>query len=672
MAQRALLLVVLLWQPVMAVAQWGGLEPARHAMDRGDWSDAVRLLIAHLTREDVAIEARYLRGIALAETGKYRTLQSRVRNTLQTAARDFELILEHDSLYRDVLYQYGRLRWFAGDLRSAIRLAEAQVRLKPDLAHARLGLHQFYWRYIMQTDPAHARDWLRAHPSALARLYTGETYTRQSLYQAAEGIFTGLLGRQHVDVPARIALARLYFAQGLPERGTAEMDQANAAIMSEADALLMFDTIKTIVTTKERSEFEAISSTQDYRLFFTVFWARRDPMPAAPYNARMEEHFRRLRVAERYHLFQGFRTWYRNQFTADATHFSSTYTLASDFDDQGIIFLRHGDPDDYTIGEANSWLYEEALLVFHFAPTCVGHICGVSRHFVPVPRGRSWGAQEVGHDWVEAERKSGDYLVEGLTTDRHQWPDGTTQLDVPMVTASFAGLGEETLVEVHYVIPENELRKGLDDRVNTVHVETGMTVHDQDWQRMGLFRQTKHLTGPYIGSFHLDLPPEPYHIGLHVRSLQTRHIGALRFEYDPRSYRGSGFKMSDLLLADSIMDLRGEDTMAREDVIVSVNVTGSFDVSAPVYVYFELYDLALAPDGMYRYSVDYSIRPENGREDAVTVDAGEQQSHAASLIEYVGIDIRDVATGRYQLVVAVHDRHGGTVVQRTRPLTVVR
>ena len=334
--------------------------------------------------------------------------------------------------------------------------------------------------------------------------------------------------------------------------------------------------------------------------------------------------------------------------------------------------MRHGEPDDYTIGEASSWLYQDSLLAFHFAPTCIGHICGVSRHFVPVPRGRSWGARIVGADWVEAERKSAQYLTAGLTTDRHKWPERTVHVDLAAVTAAFAGLEGQTLVAVYFGIPEEVLSPTLKDDGDTVHVETGMAVHNQDWQRQGIFRKTRYLSSPGNGNFQLDLLPALYHFALHARSLQTPHIGTLRFEYEPRSFRGRGFKMSDLLLADRIVDLRGSNALAREDMIVDVNLTGTFDVASTVFVYFELYDLAPTPNDVHRYSVAYSVRPEDGAEEVVTLGIGEQQASAPSLIEYVGIDISEVPLGKYQLEVSVTELQSGRTIARTRPLVVVR
>ncbi len=673
MARKALFFLPLLFlHSEVGAVQMDDLGAAKLAMQDQEWSDAAKHLTKRIDEGGASLEAHYLRGISFAERGKFRTLQTRLANTLGAAEEDFEYVLRHDSLHNDVLFRYGLLRRYSGDLRSAIELAEAQVRLKPELAHARVGLHQFYWRYIVQTEPEEARRWLRDQPWPLAQLFLGETYARQSFFQTAEEIFADLQESPHVRVPALLALARLYFQRQDPERGSAAMHEAIASVSSVADALLLFDNIKTIVSPAERAEFERIKDLDSYRAFFEVFWTKRDPMPAAPYNARAAEHFRRLRLAESHYLFHGYRTWYRSPFTADASLFPPTYALGSEFDDRGIVFLRHGEPDDYTIGEAQSWLYQDSLMVFHFAPTCVRAICSVSRHFVPIPRGPTWSSKLVGRDALEAERKSAVYLTAGLTTDRHRWPERTKVLDIPHVAASFRGRDGRTLVEVYYRVPVDELGPALGAEADTVHVETGMTVHDVAWQRMGMYRQTKRLAGPYVGRFQADLPQEAFHFALHVRSLQTQHVGAHRFDYLPRSFEGAGLKLSDILLADSVLDLSDGPGRARDDVLLHVNPSAEFLTSDPVFVYFEIYDLARHQAGGGRYSVSYSIRSLRDEEDAVTLSAEEQLASERSAVEYVAIDVTDVPAGSYELVVTVRDAVSGAEAEQSRSLELRR
>ena len=658
-----------------AYAQTDDLEAARQAMRDAQWSQAISLLSEHLERDTEDLEARYLRAICYGERGKNPTLKSRILRLLATGAEDFEFVLARDSLFQDALFQYAVLRRNAGDLKEAINLGEAQLKRKPDLDYALAGLIRFYQRYTMETEPAEARRWLQQQRGAFAPLFVGRTYERQSFFRAANTTYAALLEGDLPRATVLMALAQLHFAWSKPETGTAYAQDAIAAISSRADALLMFDYVKTIVSPMESADFDRIADVAKYQRFFTIFWTKRDPMPAAPYNARMAEHFRRLRVAERHYLFHGFRAWYRSPFTHDARYFPASYALSSDYDDRGVIFIRHGEPDDYTMGEAQSWLYEDSLLVYHFAPTCINTICSVTRHFVPVPQGGTFSPSLVGLDGLDAERKSSRYIAAGLTTDRHRWPERTRQLEVPYVIAAFRGLGSRALVEVYYGIPTRDLtREGID----TVAVEVGLLLHDQHWGRKSFVRETKHLSSsdaqaPYVDRFQIDLSNDVYRVSLHARSLQTPHLSAHAFEYRPPRFDLPGLKLSDILLADSVLDLHGGQTRDRGDLYVHVNPSGLFSLDQPLFAYFEIYDLTLSPEDRARYSVSYTLTPtgRKGEEQgAISLQVMEQQGSLSSTIEYVGIDVSDVDPGSYNLRVTVRDERTGAEAARTRALAL--
>lgn len=391
-------------------------------------------------------------------------------------------------------------------------------------------------------------------------------------------------------------------------------------------------------------------------------------MPAAPFNARMAEHYRRLRVAEQHYLFYGFRSWYKSAFTDNAAYFPATYALSHDFDDRGVVFIRHGDPDDYTHGESNSWLYYDSPLVFHFAPTCAGPVCGVGEHFVPTPRGETFAGGIIGSDPFDIEQRTIESLSDGLSSDRHTWPVDTRHWDVPYVVATFRGVDNHTLLEVYYKVPMEETARV--DGPDTITVETGFVVHNDKWRRIGYVRERRKYprgaTG-LVDRFQVDLAPASYHIGLHARVVGGVHLTAHRFDYRPRNFSAPGLKISDVLLADSVEAL--PDARLREDVILYVNPTGIF--SASMFVYFEVYDLQLAPDGRTRYRVTYRLVPERGgREAAITLQTGDQRGLTSSPIEYVAVDLTEVPNGEYRLEITVTDQESGSEVSTTRMLRV--
>ncbi len=114
----------------------GGVEEAVAAMEEQRWGQAIRLLDAVIQKHPAHLEAHYLRGICYGERGKHPTVQSRLGDFLGKGQEDFQFILDRDSLYRDVLYQYALVRRYDNDYQEAIALTQAQIRLKPEPGQA--------------------------------------------------------------------------------------------------------------------------------------------------------------------------------------------------------------------------------------------------------------------------------------------------------------------------------------------------------------------------------------------------------------------------------------------------------------------------------------------------------------------------------------------------------
>ncbi len=642
------------------------LQAARQAVESQEYGRAIQLLDEFLESDNTHIEGRYLRGIALRERGRNPTLKNRIQRLLARSEADFEFVVAQDSAYQDVLFQYAILKRYKDDLEGAITLGEAQLAHRPDLDYVLPRLLSFYWRYVVTTAPPKARLWLRSQSGSLAPLFVGRAYERQGMYDTAEAIYAE--DEDAAETPLLLAQARLSFARMRPEIGTETIEEAISGIDTKVDALVFFEEIKTIASPAEVAAFDRIYELEGYRSFFRTFWASRDPMPAAAYNARMAEHYRRLRIAEQSFLFNGFRSWFRSAFTHDETYFPATYELSSDFNDRGIIFMRHGEPDDYTIGEANSWLYNDSLLVFHFAPTCIGQVCGVTEHFVPSPVGPTFEPALVGLDALDAERRSVDFLVDGLSTDRHQWSSDTRQWEVPYIVGAFRGLDGRTLVEIYYEVPLHETARARGP--DSVVVETGFAIHTSDWERINYARkQSQYGRGDdaFVDRFQVDLSADRFNLALHARVLDGVHLRAYRFDYTVPRYTDTGLQLSDMFLADSISAL--PDAVERDEVILYVNPSGQFERPAAPFVYFEIYNLTQEPDGRTRYRIAYTLIPvDTGQEGVITLQTSEQQSTSTSPLSYVAVDLGEASAGSYTVEVEVEDLITGMVARTRRAL----
>jgi len=145
-------------------------------------------------------------------------------------------------------------------------------------------------------------------------------------------------------------------------RGARLAGSVGALARYRADLALLADTV-------DLAAFDALGSGPARAAWLARFWNRRDVREARVPGERLAEHHRRWLYAHR-----NFRLVSRHR------HYDITEVYRSgqaEFDDRGVIYLRHGEPDaratfpsDLRRVQPNqSWLYRRPLdgdLVFHF------------------------------------------------------------------------------------------------------------------------------------------------------------------------------------------------------------------------------------------------------------------------------------------------------------------
>lgn len=173
-----------------------------------------------------------------------------------------------------------------------------------------------------------------------------------------------------------LELARTAYFAGRPTPGwTSYFAGARAATSAQALTLYRLD-LSWIADSSQLTEFDGLA-TPDVRVqWLQRFWTRRDVIEARDVGERLAEHYRRWFFARR-----NFRLVSRHR------HYDITEvyrTKQVEFDDRGVIYLRHGEPDKRAqfvcpgpldiAGDGcaanESWLYYrrgEPDMIFHFA-----------------------------------------------------------------------------------------------------------------------------------------------------------------------------------------------------------------------------------------------------------------------------------------------------------------
>jgi GWxTD domain-containing protein len=165
-----------------------------------------------------------------------------------------------------------------------------------------------------------------------------------------------------------LLLAWSYFVSGDATEGAVAYWRGVGAIASDHEARLFWHDIRPVATPEEDAAFDALS-IDDKKAHLREFWQRLADQAFVPVDDRLAEHYRRLD-----HSYRNFRIDLpeRRHYSTIAAYVPPWQT---GFDDRGVIYLRHGAPDDeatYSGPEVErnlSWKYERPgsePAVFHF------------------------------------------------------------------------------------------------------------------------------------------------------------------------------------------------------------------------------------------------------------------------------------------------------------------
>lgn len=315
------------------------------ALAERNWHEASAMAKQAIKIDTGNIASHYIAAIAYRETGTGLML----RNIDWRSSRaHFQWILNHDSLFEDVLYQYSILERYDGYRDHALELVRAQIARKPELIASQIGLYRLYKYYMAVLDSGKFMEWLRNQHGNIPQYFVGETLRRKGNLAAAESLLTELLYNPGDVSPQAVclSLARLRFQQGDRLAAESEYWKAVNELRTELGSAILFEDLKYVLSDGELEYYNGLDSVSQQRDFFRSFWNFRNPSLALKTNLRLQEHIRRFTFAERFYEFSGFRSRFNNPDFLDELRFPKAFALNQEFNDMGLIYLRQGSPDD--------------------------------------------------------------------------------------------------------------------------------------------------------------------------------------------------------------------------------------------------------------------------------------------------------------------------------------
>lgn len=692
--------------------------PALRALSRVakatfDWGDVKKWNRRILQDSPEDLEANLNLGIAFRETGKFKSLLLRSKD-FGKAEWQFDLVMAIDSSYSDVLMQRAFLERRRDHWRQALDWGHRQLRKRPDLAQAQVDIYNLYRLYLVHASRAEKSTLFANVGEDWVRYLEGENLRRQGKLAEAEDIFGTLLagGKNSVKIPAYLALVRLLVQQGKEPAASEFYWTAVAAIRTPADALFFFNDAKYLFKDSELDTFDSagLAAKGD---FIRAFWRRRELVPAAESSFRLVEHYRRLIKAEKDYWFDGVRSRVNNPDRVQYLRFPRFYALNQEFNDKGLIFIRHGEPDDLarTAGEFvatnESWLYHQRedrpKLIFHFM--IARFATGNNWRLTPSIENREMLSDRLGWDHsisnVYLAKSTGELssnllrmaeasseMVEiAMQSDYHTWDKKTEALTVPYHVANFRGEGGRTRLEVFFSTPLAPLASAQSDSI-----EFGSAVLSTGFEEVGRIFKREELDPPrsahvfgdqFILAHSFELEPELYNLSFFVRQKEYRRLGGENFEVSVPSFDRSTLAASDLVLASAINPAGAAGPFRRGDLEVVPNPAAEFTLNQAIHVYYEIYNLSRDAEGETSVETIHELVQLKkkrrglgklfgfgGKKKSVSL-RDERSGTSRDMIEYVSFDVSGLEAGLYQLRVTVNDLVEARSIEKSVDLHLV-
>ena len=682
----------------------------RIAIKENDWGDGKKYFKTVLNINPSDKEPFYYLGICYRETGKFKALLLR-KLDWDKSEKYFNKLIAIDSLFLDVYFQLAKLKRYQEKYREAIALCHRQIKLKPDLKKPQIQIFRFYRYFLVNEMEEKAIAWLKLQPWDQAKFAIGEKLRREEKTDQADSIFQKLLSEpiNMPEQPILLALARIHYAKNENELAENYFWRAVEEIENQTEADLIFEDLKYIFTDKELKSYRLPQSAREKKVFFHTFWTKRDPTPASKINYRLKEHYSRLMYAEKNFEFSGFRTWFNNPDQMGYFEFNKVYELNNEFNDKGLIYIRHGEADEWAktggmdVPENESWLYYEtqnnARMTFHFKtensidnwrfassithPAILEDRLSWDNIYYRLYRADHLERQSIMNEMAEQFKNS---VSTGIKTDRHTWEKTIKHLPTPFSTATFRGNNGRTKLEIYYAISLAPLADKKTNKTVKRKIETGISLFDMSWQK--IVEERNEAFAPIsieefaIDYYRFEVLPDSYRVSFHARPYQSQFLGGWRIPLKVEDYSTSSLSLSDIQMASFISSTEPGSKFNKNDLLVLPNPTKTYLRKKPVYLYFEIYNLSKNEGGGTDFSIDYTI--SHLKEENKTVgnlfgflgNAGKssistainREGNSEMSVEYLAIDVSKVKAGNHELIVKIKDNISGLAVKKKTDL----
>jgi len=564
----------------------------------------------------------------------------------------------------------------------------------------KLSLLSDRYRYIPRVERfINISESLKSETRLEIAFLLGKVYLKKRELKKAENLYLNLL-EGHSDNPfLQVYLSDVYCLLEMYEEAARYYIKGIESMKDAIELKARYREFSFLLTDNEK-EIYSKKPVAEKGKFIAQFWKKQDPNPVTVENERLIEHFKRIRYAK---------TFYYSR-------------IEPGYDERGMVLVKYGPPDSKFIAPAGSNLIDYES----------------SSNTITRPN-ESWVYTSIDQDLsFDFTERGGSYFIDDLRKAivKLAQPGNIgavfkERADLSMNYARAAYGDVERYFQERFIaeasappqkyIPEFPYKDNIDlslsfaqfrDEAGKTRLEfyQGIYLDDKDFEKKDINYSALYDYEMVIMDSLLDREKtieEKYEVGLAVLGLGKNTIYrkqknvllekglknfGIRIENDKsnrggvfkgffriKDFSGNGLMVSDIQFSDSI----STDTVITPGVPVKNDlaiVPYPYNIviqNQPVYIYFEIYNLAYNNRNKTSYLVEYSVKQKGragnilikgikglrdliqDKEQDVVTTSFERTGESKDTFEYLLLDMRNLDPGIALLTVKIIDRVSG-------------
>jgi GWxTD domain-containing protein len=294
-------------------------------------------------------------------------------------------------------------------------------------------------------------------------------------------------------------------------------------------------------------------------------------------------------------------------------------------------------------------------------------------HFTNEDRQHAVHVDSVAPAVVFSEDYKAKSLPVALSYSRFQGQEGKTRTEI-----YFGGLYRDLKFKR---VPQG-YQANLRGEIAILNDNYELVASDSVWEECRLPRTAATDSGGFVSQINFALPPAKYHLFFRMENQSAEQIGNLNDVLEVGAFPEEALSLSDLQLSPLIREAATPHRFVKNGYYVAPLPHLTIEKNKPLFVYFEIYNLARNSAGETNYQIDYRVFVPKSKRGLLGKLTGEGEAHSIALssnrqgnssrqIEQVELNLEKFASEDPELEITVTDLLAKQKVASQLPFKIV-